>query len=161
MYWNIMWKVWMEGEKKIKDTLQLCYPRITPLFFSSFFFPFFFFWLHHRAFKTLVSPQGSNLGHWQWECRVLTTDSQGISNSGSFLNFFLSEMLVAQSCPILCHLMDYSPPGSSVHGISQARILEWLEDLPDTWIEPGSPALQTDSLPFEPSGNPLEHWYLS
>ena len=33
---------------------------------------------------------------------------------------------VAQSCLILCHPMDYSPPGSSVHGILQARILEWV-----------------------------------
>ena len=32
----------------------------------------------------------------------------------------------AQSCPTLCDLMDYNPPGSSVHGISQARILEWV-----------------------------------
>jgi len=31
-----------------------------------------------------------------------------------------------QSCPTLCDLMDCSPPGSSVHGISQARILEWV-----------------------------------
>ena len=35
-------------------------------------------------------------------------------------------MLVAQSCPILCNLIDYSPAGSSVHGISPARILEWV-----------------------------------
>ena len=34
--------------------------------------------------------------------------------------------LVTQSCPTLCDPMDYSPPGSSVHGISQARILEWV-----------------------------------
>ena len=34
--------------------------------------------------------------------------------------------LVAQSCPTLCHPMDYSPPGSSVRGIFQARILEWV-----------------------------------
>ena len=34
--------------------------------------------------------------------------------------------LVAQSCLTLCDPMDYSPPGSSVHGISQARILEWV-----------------------------------
>ena len=34
--------------------------------------------------------------------------------------------LVAQSCPILCDFMDYSPPGSSVHGILQARTLEWV-----------------------------------
>ena len=34
-------------------------------------------------------------------------------------------MKVSQSCPILCNPMDYSPPGSFVHGILQARILEW------------------------------------
>ena len=32
----------------------------------------------------------------------------------------------AQSCPTLCDPMDCSPPGSSVHGIFQARILEWI-----------------------------------
>ena len=31
-----------------------------------------------------------------------------------------------QSCPMLCHPRDYSPPGSSVHGILQSRILEWV-----------------------------------
>ena len=35
-------------------------------------------------------------------------------------------VLVAQSCPILCDPMDCSLPGSSVHGILQARILEWV-----------------------------------
>ena len=35
-------------------------------------------------------------------------------------------MLVAQSFPTLCNPMAYSPPGSSVHGIFQARILEWV-----------------------------------
>ena len=34
--------------------------------------------------------------------------------------------LVAQSCPTLCDTIDCSPPGSSVHGILQARILEWV-----------------------------------
>ena len=34
--------------------------------------------------------------------------------------------LVAQLCPTLCNPMDCRPPGSSVHGILQARILEWL-----------------------------------
>ena len=32
----------------------------------------------------------------------------------------------AESCPSLCDTMDCSPPGSSVHGILQARILEWV-----------------------------------
>ena len=37
-----------------------------------------------------------------------------------------SESEVAQSCPTLCDPMDCSLPGSSVHGISQARVLEWV-----------------------------------
>ena len=51
--------------------------------------------------------------------------------------------------------MDCSLPGSSVHGILQARILSRLSfpspgDLPDPGIEPRSPALQADSLPSDP-----------
>ena len=54
-----------------------------------------------------------------------------------------------QLCPTLCDPMDYSLPGSSVHGILQARILEWVAcpppgDLPEPGIEPAaliSPAL--------------------
>ena len=37
-----------------------------------------------------------------------------------------SESEVTQSCLTLRNLMDCSPPGSSVHGISQARVLEWV-----------------------------------
>ena len=36
------------------------------------------------------------------------------------------KVLVAESCSTLCNSMDCSPPGSSVHGIFQARILEWV-----------------------------------
>ena len=36
------------------------------------------------------------------------------------------KVFVAQSCLTLCDPMDYSSPGSSVHGIFQARILEWV-----------------------------------
>ena len=62
---------------------------------------------------------------------------------------------IAQSCPTLCNPMDCSQPGSSVHGVLQPRILEWVPfpspgDLPNTGIEPGSPALQADSFPTEP-----------
>ena len=67
--------------------------------------------------------------------------------------------LVAKSCLTLCNLVDCHPPGSSVHGIFQARILEWVAipspgDLPDPGTEPGSPALQADSLLSEPPGKP-------
>ena len=67
-----------------------------------------------------------------------------------------------QLCPTLCNPMDCSLPGSSVHGILQARILEWLScsppgDLSDPGIEPTSPAapaLQVDCLPLSPWGSP-------
>ena len=53
--------------------------------------------------------------------------------------------------------MESSPSGSSVHGTSQARILEQVafpspEDLPNPGIESVFPALQEDSLPSEPPG---------
>ena len=62
--------------------------------------------------------------------------------------------------------MDCSPPDTSVRNL-QARILVWVAipspgDLPDPGIEPGSPALQTNSLPSEtPGKTPLVlHRYL-
>ena len=65
---------------------------------------------------------------------------------------------VTQLCLTLCDPMDYSPPGSSVHGILQARILEWVPfppgDLPDPGIKPRYPALQADALTSEPPGKP-------
>ena len=48
----------------------------------------------------------------------------------------------------LCESLDCGPPGFSVHGILQARILP-PGDLPDSGLEPWSPALQADSLLFE------------
>ena len=71
-----------------------------------------------------------------------------------------------------------SPPGSSVHGILQARILvrvkvtqscptlcdpmdyvgSYSGDLPNPGIEPKSPAFQVDSLPAEPQGKPKNTW---
>ena len=51
--------------------------------------------------------------------------------------------LVAWLCLTLCNPLDYSPPGSSLHGIVQARILEWVaistpEDLSHPGIKPKS-----------------------
>ena len=61
------------------------------------------------------------------------------------------KVLVTQSSLTLCDPMDYSLPGTSVHGILQARVLEWVaihfpRDLPNVWVEPGSLVLQADSL---------------
>ena len=64
--------------------------------------------------------------------------------------------LVTKSCPTLCNPIEYSQSVSSVHGILQARILEWVampssrgSSQPRDLI--ASPALQVDSLP-------LSHW---
>ena len=61
--------------------------------------------------------------------------------------------------------MDSSLPGFSVHGILQAKILKWVafsspEDLHNPRIEPGSPALQVDSLPTKLWGKPLYAEYI-
>ena len=68
-------------------------------------------------------------------------------------------MKVTQLCSILCDPMNYT-----VHGNLQGGVLEWvpfpsLRDLPNTGIEPRSPALQADSLPAEPKGKPLAYSY--
>ena len=39
------------------------------------------------------------------------------------------EMLVVQTCPTFYNPMDCSPPGSSVHGILQVQVLEWVAQL--------------------------------
>ena len=75
-------------------------------------------------------------------------------------------VLVAQSCLTLYHPMDCSPSDSSVHGVLQARIVEWQVipspgDLPNPGIKPRSPALQADSLPCESPGKPKYMYVLS
>ena len=69
--------------------------------------------------------------------------------------------LVAQLCPVLWDLMDCGQPGSSVHGISQARILEWVaisssRESSNPGIEsmsPAVPALAGGCFNTEPVGN--------
>ena len=74
--------------------------------------------------------------------------------------------VVAQSCPAFCDPVDCGPPGSSVHGVLQARILEWVAipspgELPNPEIKlaspvsPESPALQVDSLSLSHWGSPV------
>ena len=71
-------------------------------------------WLHRRQPTRLPRP---------WESQS--------KNTGVGCHFLLqwmkvkSESEVIQSCPTVSDPMDYSPPGSSMHGIFQARVLEW------------------------------------
>ena len=84
--------------------------------------------------------------------------SNGFNNSRSY-QFLKGCCLVAKVCLILCDPRDCNPPGFSVHGISQARILDGLPfpfpgDTPDPGVEPASPALAGGFFTTEPSGKP-------
>ena len=61
---------------------------------------------------------------FNWRFKI--TDHWAIRHSLLILILKYFECMHDQSCPILCEPMDCSPPGSSVHGILQARILEWV-----------------------------------
>ena len=68
-------------------------------------------------------------------------------------------VLVIQSCPILCDPMDCGPPGSSVHGILQAKILEWVaisfsRGSSQSGIEPESLGLASGLFTTKPPGRP-------
>jgi len=76
-----------------------------------------------------------------WGLKMTTGDGIRWGNYLLTLRPLILQLFCAQSCPTLCDPMDSSPPGSSVHGISQAGILEWvaISVLPDPGIEPSSP----------------------
>ena len=91
-------------------------------------------------------------------------DSPG-KNTGVGCHFLLqymkvkSESEVAQLCPTLSDPMNCSLPGSSVHGIFQAKILEWVVfpspgDLLNPGIQPESPALAGRFFTTESPGKP-------
>ena len=86
-------------------------------------------WMPHSVLLHTVTSMGNN---WL-TCRASATPPQSSSlfflssvNGFDLFPFKHCSCLVAESCLTLCNPMDCSLPGSSVHGISQARILEWV-----------------------------------
>ena len=93
---------------------------------------------------------------------------KGITISGDYIFLCAIVCLVTQSCLTLCDPIDCSLPGSSDHGIFQARIRKVLpfpltsEDLPypgNGSASPVSLVFQADSLPTEPLGKPEYYPY--
>ena len=76
------------------------------------------------AFQPPSSLPGSSV-HGIFQARVLEWVAIAFSVYLLRLLFDDGKLLVAQSCLTLSDPMDYSPPGSSIHGILQARVLEW------------------------------------
>ena len=99
---------------------------------------------HPLSFPSPAFKLSQHQGIFQWvgssheEAKVLELQLQHHSSKkpdSSLLSLFILSLLcyintirfsVAQSCPTLCDPMDCSPPGSSVHGIFQVRLLEWI-----------------------------------
>ena len=78
------------------------------------------------------------------QARSFPTQGNGLKGTQVFL--FRTSMLacsVTQSCPTLCNPTDHSPPGLSVHGILQARILKWVAI---SFSYSGQCQLKTESL---------------
>ena len=101
----------------------------------------------------------------QQPTRLLCPWDSPVKNTGVGCHFLLqcmkvkSESEVTQWCPTFCDPMDYSLSGSPSMGFSRQEYWSGLPfpspgDLPYPGIEPGSPALQADSLPTEPLGEP-------
>ena len=100
----------------------------------------------HRSCVTwgrLLNSSVPKSHHLAWEMRIMkllaSENYNGIKQTDIMKRKWLAHLhivslqymmkvkaLVAQSCPTLCDPVDCSPPGSSVHGILQARILEWV-----------------------------------
>ena len=80
---------------------------------------------HFSSVRLCATPETA--AHWGYPCPWDSPDKK----TGAGCHFLLqcmqvkSESEVAQSCPTLSDPMDCSLPGSSVHGIFQARVLEW------------------------------------
>ena len=77
--------------------------------------------------------------------------------SSKLVKFLCAELFIIvisslRRVQLFCNSMDCSWPGSSVHEICQARLLEWVAifpgDLPNPGIKPTSPALKANSLPL-------------
>ena len=82
---------------------------------------------YHFLLQRSFPVQGSNqcllhLVHWQVASLPLALPGKLLEN----LTAAAAAAESLQSCPTLCNPIDGSPPGSSLHGISQARSLEWV-----------------------------------
>ena len=81
---------------------------------------------HRSAGPSSKSPETINAGEGVEKREFFYTVSGNINFCNHYGEQYDIDIEVAQSCPTLCYPMGCSLPGSSVHGIFQARVLEWV-----------------------------------
>ena len=80
--------------------------------------------IHHNERKPLSNNEDPAQPKKKKKMRLLRKQEMPVFFQS--ITMFTAAVLVFQSCPTLCNPTDYNPPGFSVHGIFQARILEWI-----------------------------------
>ena len=126
---------------------------------------------HRQRPVVLTSAQQRDSSCWKAELWVIDRaggqePSRVRFGSGEISASLLSDPVLSRQllglCPTLCDPVDCSPPGSSVHGVLQAGILEWVAMpllqgiliFPTQGSNPGLLHWQADSLPSGPRGEP-------
>ena len=115
-----------------------------------------------RVWASVRKADGIMLGRGE---HVWSLEEMGEGSVGGDETYSVMTVINNVCVYTLCESMDCSPPGSSVHGILQARILEWVaisstRDPPYPGIEPASPALAGRSFTTEPPWKLLWTGYL-
>ena len=112
------------------------------------------------------SGRSSRPRDWTWVSHIIgrcftiwATREVPTSSKRKLISYLGAGREVAESCPTLCDPTHYSPPGSSVHGILQARIPEWVAisfSRGSSWLRNWtlSPTLANRFFTTEPPGNP-------
>ena len=150
---TLAWKIpWIEEPGRLQSMGSLGVGHDWTTLLSLFTF-------HFHALEKEIATHSSVLAWrtpWTGEPgRLLSLGSHRVGHDWSDLAAAAQSLSCVQLT--LWDALHCGPSGSSVHGILQAWILEWVA-IPDLGIEPGSLTLWADSLPSEPLGKPKFEW---
>ena len=153
-------------EKSLLQTLGTLYFILVlvsyPLFIFELLFMWFFFFQWFHCFHFLAETSYSS--HFLLFRTIIWITEYYNQRGGKPLCMYIVVYSLSHD-QLFCNPMDCSPPDFSVHGISQARILEWVvtsfsRDLPDPGTEPVFLHWQVDSFTTELPGKPLLYMHL-
>ena len=122
---RVPWTAWRSNQSILKEISPGCSLKLKLQYFGHLMQ-----WAAAAAAAAAKSLQSCPTHRWQPTRLPHPWDFQG-KNTGVGCQFLLQcvkvkiESEVIQSCPTLSDPMDCSPPGSSIHGIFQTRVLEW------------------------------------